>query len=429
MRFVLLAVLCGLSFTSHAEFSGRLRAEGQYFADPQEGEVSREENSLEIQLEEHASLSDSWRVRVEPRLRLSSVPRISDNSIDGDLRDSLTEKKFGSFLRVQAGSFIKTWEGTDGLNPMDIATVRSYRDPLNSENIGSAGLALGGSILESLSWDVLYVPWQTPARLPGNNSPWWPQRTALPLEVDNTQLLVPDSPQYQVMHHETLNRALNDNFGGRLQLHRDQWDFSAAYFQGAAQIPIFQPIVSGNLIQTSPKFIVSMTNPILIRPIEYRRETVAAAAVYTRQSWIFRLAGRYEQPRGDDELVPGWHDQMVGGVERTLTVGNQMLVLLAQMSYEDKAKVTQSVLDSPDPFERALLLGMRLPYSDDLLFYLSGLIDLHKNSSLARFNVQKKIGGHWSVDGTFEWIRGGVDSLLGQWKNQSRGLVGARYQF
>ena len=430
MRIPVIILLMVLSASSHAEFSGRLKGEEEVFLQHQTSPVPQAETSLQIELEEHQVFWDSWKIKAEPRVRLSSAPRMTDSPIDGDLRDTLIEKKFSSYLHVQAGSFIKAWEGTDGLNPMDIASVRNYRDPVSADSIGSVGVALGGSFSEHFTWDALYVPWQTPTRLPGSNSPWWPRQTSLPLEANNAQLLLPTGgPQINVDHHETLNRALNDNIGGRAQFHGGSWDISAAMFEGAAQIPIFQPIINGDLIATVPKQIIRMSNPVEIRPIEYRRRTYAGSMVNNQQSWIFRLAGRYDQPIGNTPLLPGWSDQVVAGVEKTFNIHSQTVVLVTEFAYEDQAAASETILSSQDPFRRAILMGVRLPYSDDLLFYASGLMDVQKSSSIARINVQKKFGGHWSVEGTGEWIRGNDDSLLGLWKNQSRVIAGGTFQF
>ncbi|MGZ3723779.1 MAG: hypothetical protein ACXVA9_12640 [Bdellovibrionales bacterium] len=430
MRFFLLALglWAAAPLTVHAEFSGRIRGEEQYFIEKQYGSASQAESSVQVELEEKQALGETWKFRLEPRVRFSTLTHPVDVPTDGDFRDTFAEKNFG-FMRVQAGSFIKAWEGTDGLNPMDIASVHSLRDPLNAESIGSVGLAAIANVSESVSVDALYVPWQTPVRLPGNNSPWWPQRTSLPLESGKMKLLVPDAPEYDVPHHDSLNNALKDNYGARVQVHYSSWDFSVGAFEGAAQIPIFQPIISGNAIQTSPKLIVQMNNPIVVQPIEYRRRTISTSVVKTEQSWIFRLAARYDKPMGDDSRLPGHSEQAVAGVEKTFSVSNQTMIALVQFAYERKADVAQSVLNTPDPFERAILLGLRLPYSDDLLFFVSGLMDVKKSSSLARFNVQKKLGGHFSVDGTVEWIRGSEETLLGQWKTQSRAFLMGTYQF
>lgn len=427
-RTISLITACGFCSLLRAEVAGQIRLEEQAFVEKQPQLVERSETGLSLELQEREQLSDNWKFKFEPRLRLSSTRNMTDTPIDGDFRDSLLERKLGS-TRWQAGSFIKAWEGTDGVNPMDIATVRNFRDPVAAESIGSVGLAGAGSLGANVSWDVLYVPWQTPARLPGNNSPWWPRRTDLPLGNKDTQLLVSDAPTFEVLHHESRNQALVDNYGGRMQIHYEAWDFSAAMFEGAAQIPLFRPIISGDLIATSPKTIIRMTNPIGIRPIEYRRRTYAVGIVSTQQSWIFRLAGRYDQPIGDDPVIPGWSEQLVGGVEKTLTIRNQAVIISAQYTFENRAPANEGLLIMPDPFERSLLLGIRLPFSDELVLFVGGLVDVRYDSSVARINLQKKLTGRWSVDTTAEWIRGSSDTLLGQWKDKSRLMIAGVFRF
>src|SRR5262249_24227953 len=143
-------------------------------------------------------------------------------------------------------------------------------------------------------------------------------------------------------------------------------------------------------------------NPIEIVPIDYRRRTAAGAMVWTAQSWIFRLAGRYDQPFDGDTFLPGWSDQIVGSIEKTLSFMGQPVILSLGYAYEDGAFQDQTPLSAADPFHRAVLAGVRLPLSDDLVVFAGGLVDTYKVSSFknmnlssyTHLNVQKKFLSH-----------------------------------
>lgn len=380
-----------------------------------------------MEFEEAQDFSEHWDFHLEPHLRLSTVPHIADTALDGDLRDTYIENKNGSF-HMQAGSFIKVWEGTDGLNPMDLAAMKNLRDPFSGEVLGSWGLAMNGGD-GFFTWDTLYVPYQTPSRLPGESAPWWPRHTDLPLEAENEQLLLSSDPQYQLMSRDSLNNALKDNYGGRVQLHGDGWDFSLAYFEGAAQVPLLRPYIQGVLVEIDPKTIVQMVNPIQIQPVDYRRRSVAAGMVYTKDSWVFRAATRHEQPLGDDPLLPSWWDESVIGAEKTLTMGEQNPILSLLYSFEKRPDETQSVLASPDPFESSLMAGCRWPITDQWLAYWMGLWDLKYGSYFQRLTLQRKVGDRWTLEAGGDWYYGAPDTLLGLWKEQSRAHVAALVNF
>lgn len=412
------------------ESSGRLRLDEDLFLHSQKDPVEQTNSNLTFEYEYKKSLSENWRVLFEPRIHASSDPKIVNTNFDGDFRDSLVETKRGN-VHLQAGSFIKEWEGTDGTNPMDIATMKSYKDPMNSESLGSWGISASGSnSSSSFNWEVFYVPSQTQPRLPGDNSPWLPRSTTLPLAADNEELLIPNNPEYQILSPKELNSAMENNYGGRLQFHGESWDLSLAGFEGASQTPILQPIIQGQLVQISPKTIVQMDNPIQIQTINYRRRTVAAAITSTHDSWVYRLAGKHEQPLGDSPLLPSWTDQVVGGVEKTVTLGGQNVIFSVLYSYETESSAIQpGIIPNPDPFWRSFLLGMRYPLRDDLVLFVGGVKSTLNSSFLARLNLHKNLGAHWGLEANLDWNQGPADSLFGVWQDQSRLRLSTVYQF
>jgi len=359
--------------------------------------------------------------------------------IDGDLRDTLVEGKFGSF-HVQAGTFIRAWEGTDGLNPMDIATMKNLRDPLNIEPLSSPGITLAGGE-GFFTCEALYVPKQTPSRLPGTTSPFWPRTNNLPLEKDSVQLLMPDQPAYEFLSRETLTKAMDHNYGLRLQLHGQKWDFSVAGFEGAAQVPLLEPVISGDLVETDPKTVIQMNNPIQIRAIDYRRRTVSGLLVYTFDSWILRLASRHDQPMGvnDDlndwssgqtqkQLLPTWSDQSIVGLEHSTTIGDQTVILVAQYAYGVTPQ-SSGLLSVQDLFANAFLYGARWPLNDLTTVNFFGFYESTHHSTYNRLLLQRKISDPSLIEFSIDLLRGSTDSLLGILKDQSQAKLAYLFQF
>lgn len=424
------------SFSAHAEISGRVHFEEDNFYSSQVEPIDNFQDTLTFELESKNKLSDSIRVLIEPRLVLSTTNNLIDAPLDYNTRDTLIEFKFENF-HIQIGSFIKQWEGTDGFNPMDIATVKNYRDPFATESLGSAGINFFGGE-KSFTYDAFFVPWQTPVRLPGDHSRWLPRKTPFPLVSGQNSLLVPSEPVIQMQDHEISNDALKNNFGGRIQFHGESWDFSLAAFQGSAQLPILKAHIAGDLVMTLPdgSNVIQIRNPILIQPLEYLRRTFAAGYVSTlSDTWVFRVAGRYDQPVEDhhfgsvDPLLPGPSDQFVGGFEKTLTINSQTVMISLQYSYAKILDPPTGVLNITDPFQNAILYGMRFPIREDFILYFMGLWSHQIGATYNRLRLDKKLADAVTLELGLDLIRGPSDNLLGIWAAESRGSLGLGYQF
>ena len=437
--FFLLLLTLEIPFSSaQADVAGRIRLEDMSYFKSQSPPVQQNEVSSTLELETKNNISENWRFRFEPKVRVTTADHTASVPVDGDFRDTQVEGKTGS-LHVQVGSFIKNWEGTDGLNPMDIVTMKNLRDPLNSENLGSWGIAISGG--EGLfTWDLIYVPWQTESRLPGEKSAWLPRSTNLPLEKDNTIILLPKQPEYALMDRQNKGGALANNYGGRAQLHGESWDFSLGLFEGAAQIPALDPNVNldatlngGSYIKDGKTYLQA-TSPIGIGAVDYRRRTVALGLVYSHESWIFRVAGRHDETTDDSikedlkHILPTWSEQSVAGVEKTITIGEQNVIFSLQGAYGNRPD-SSGAASAADLFQRAILYGVRWPWSDTLLISYAGFVDTRTQASLNHLSFQKKITDPSTVEFSVDRINGPDDTLLGIWADQSRASLAYIYQF
>ncbi len=423
----LILLLFELSSLAQADFSGRAHLQFENYLGPQVSPIKSDQQNLTLEIESKHSFSENFQIRFEPQLKISIAEKLVDVSLDYNLRDSQIEANF-SALHFQIGSFIKAWEGPDGYNPMDIATMKSYRNPFAPENLGSLGISLAGGESQ-VTWETQFIPWQTAPRLPGENSRWLPRKTSLPLSDGSTSVLAPENPEFQIATHQSLNEALRNNFGGRIQFHGKAWDLSLAAFVGAAQLPVSKVALKGDLIQIDPP-IIQLNNPIQLQPVDYRRRTLALGIVSSAQeTWIYRLAGRHDQPLGDDVVLPTWTEQFVGSMEKSLEIFQQMAVLSLGYSYGRSPQLPSGPLTIQDPFQASLLYGARLPIGDNLLLVYSGLWEHRHNAAFNRLKAERKISEHFILDFSLDQIQGPANSLFGFWTNQSRASLGLLLQF
>ena len=422
--FIFLSIFVSPAYAS----SGRIKLRENVYLNEQPSPVPQSDSEVILQYESKTPLSNNWLFQFQPDLRMFEAPQPNAFAADFNGRNTYLKERTND-LYVEFGSFIKEWEGTDGINPMDIATVKTYRDPINTESLGSWGVAVKSRGSTAWSWEFLYVPWQTSAIMPLSYSGWWPRTTTLPLSLNNESVLLPGEVTYAIDSPQILNHADENNFGARLQFHGESWDAALAGFQGQSQIPVFRPTLSGNLIETSPSTVLQLTDPVHMQPVEYLRQTVSALFVYNQNPWIYRISGRYDQPIGSDPLLPGWSDQFVAGIERTVVVHDKTVILSLQYAAGVMPYYPNSFLNLSDPFENALTWAIRYPLSDNILLIYSGLNDFQFHSYYDELKVQDSIGEHLSLSLAAEKIGGPANSLFGMWQNQSCGNLTATYGF
>ena len=433
-----LGLIPGFAF---AETGGSARFEARDFYEGQVGPVQHYEDLLTLNFDGKYNLYENARVVVGPQVKLTSSPGLNDapghigkwslkdsTFASANFRDTYFEQRVGE-AHFQIGSMIKAWEGPDGYNPMDIATVKDFSDPLSPENLGSIGISASGGI-EKFSWDAVYIPRQSQVRLPGERSRWLPRHPNLSLGSEDGQLLLPAQPQYIEDRHQILNAALDNNFGARLQYHLTSWDFSGAYFEGAAQVPGLAPTISGDAIAVGPPILIQATNPIEIQAVEYRRRTLAFGIVASGvESWIFRLAGRYDIPVGSNAAVPHDTSQFVGSAEKTATLMGQTVIASLGYAFGQKFETHSGDFTILDPFSSAWMFGMRWPFTETLTLQAYGLWSPAAQSVYYNIHLDKKITDHWTVDGGMQWMDGPGNSPMGIWADQDRASAAATYLF
>jgi hypothetical protein len=396
--------------------SGRVSVEQIQFESRQPSPVENSEARAEIEYNRRWSFGDAISFRFHPFFYGNTSDESWERSATADPRELFVEYSLET-IYVRAGYETLKFEGTDGLNPMDIASVKDLGDPLASQTRASGGVHAGYSG-ENLDFEVMYIPRQTESSLPGEKSPWWPRRISLPLRTEDVEARLPDRVEYSVLPRREENDAMSNNVAARLQYRSRFGDLAIAGFEGASETPALHPILNSTLISANP-LVILLLSPVRIVPIDYRRRTGAALYSIPFGSWIFRIASRHDQPLGESTNVPSWSGHTVAGLEKTWEIGSNSVTTILQGSWLHKP--TGSGLASlQDVFDQAVLVGLRYPIGESFTLMGSGFSNTKDGAWMAQGSLARRWENGWTVEGSYLGLEGPSGTLLESFSQNDR---------
>lgn len=408
------------------------------FANAMPGQTDRDVGSNQLGAEGNADFNYTFKnqlkLRFQPWLKIDSLNKSAEekNQFEAlELNLAWKEKS----TQAKAGLSSINWEGTDFLNPMDLANAKNYRDPLNISNRSSAMLAVSS---QSQRWgiDAVYIPWKSADLLPGTKSPWLPRYLALPTENQDTQFIIPDQVRYDLRPYQSLNSALKDNAALRLRYQGDQWDFAVAGATEASSPALLHPIAKATII-VAPAKVLQLQNPIVLQPVYYKQRTIAFAFTKSWETWILRASGRHSQPISDNTTlnvitetgsqninitVPSWSQFGVIELEKHFTLGDEDLTLITEYA-ESKKPSSSGVSSFSSALQNVYLIGLRWPFKETWSMSAAIFQDYKTKANYAHGNLSKSWNDNWSSDLSVDLFSGGSESLLGVYdKNDQIGL-------
>lgn len=323
----------------------------------------------------------------------------------------------------QLGYGVTEWEGTDFINPMDFVSPKNYQDPLNPFKISHLNLAVSGQI-DDFSYDLVYIPRQEVARLPGENSLWWPREYSVPSLENDTVLLLPSDVKYQINDPEFQKSARDNNLALRLQYLGESRDLTLAFYEGMAVMPKLKPILTVVPIEVSPKTIYLLESPIEVQPSYYRHRVMAFAYVQTIKDVILRLSANHSQPIFEGKNSDPWRQLGVLSIEKNFP----KITFLVQAVASKRPDSTEVSLVS-SLLDKSLMAGFRWPINDKLLW------------SVAAFQEQTGFSYYFKSDLKYLWtdnlhqfftidsLEGEKSSLLGAFSKNDRVSLKLTYLF
>jgi len=401
--------------------STKVTMESQNFLTKPPVPVEQGELLLKAELEHRFKPTSVFSFQFHPYIEVSSLPDSRSQQVLFDPREIYGEAYFfNNFIRV--GYMTLKWEGTDGVNPMDIATMKNWSDPIASQTLASAGVQIG----RSADWydvEAAWIPDQTQSTLPGVKSAWLPRRLSFPLRSDDIELKLPENIEYRYGDRRELDDASLNAYASRIQIRGDIGDAAVGFYEGMADTPILKPTLNVTPIDVTPgKQIYRLLSPAEITPIDFRVRTVSGLVSTTLGDWIFRIAARYDQPLGDHKELSSWSQATVAGVERTFLIGSNALTGVLQWSMVHHPEGV-GLLSIADIFDKSVLYGLRVPMGESWLVFVSGFYSTIDQSTYEKIEIGYRFNDHWRIDAGVELIDGPGESLLGIYGQNDRATI------
>lgn len=419
LLFVVTACSPFLAFAGEFSGTARITIRDARFLQAPPYPVENDEVSFTTDYDRRFDLSKKISFQFHPYLYGTTLKDRRQQQVVFDPRSFYlnVEPKFG-WLKV--GFLTMKWEGTDGLNPMDIASMKDWSDPLMSETRASGAVAIGKSG-DSYDFELAYIPLQTLWLLPGTKSPWLPRRFNFPLRASNFDVRLPDRIEYQFTDPLELNEPRRNNFASRLQVRGGFGDLALAYYEGLADSPAIEPTLDATLVNGAPNAI-QLISPATLTAVAYRVRTVAGFASHAFGQWIFRASSRYDQPIGSDSRLPEWSQNTVAGFERGFEIGANTWTAILQGAWV-RAPEGASLLTVKDVFNQTVLFGLRAPMGETWTAMISGFKTTKDSSYYAKAELGYRFSDHWRTDGSIELLDGPSTTLLGVFGANNRAMI------
>lgn len=415
-----------LPFSVFGEARGYIAAESRSFFSEQPDPVEQHELRLLAEYDNTFSAENYFSLKVHPFFQVSTLPKAWGSDYIADPRELYVAAEVES-IYLRGGYFTLVYEGTDGINPMDIASMKYWGDVTNPIPKASAGLHTGytGNLFE---FEAAYIPNQSPSTLPGEESAWYPRRVRFPLRSEDVEVRLPSQVEYDVRDRQDIDHAFLHNYTARAQIRTDYGDAAAAFFEGAADTPLIVPTLNVIPIQVSPKQIYQLQSPVILTPKHYRRRTVAGLVTIPVGEWIFRAATRYDQPLGSAKSLTTYSGQSVAGVERSFTISDDLVTFILQGAVVN-APESRSLISIQELLDKSVLLAMRWPINDYWTTQLSALGSGSDKSAFYTAQVTRTFQTNWSAKLLLEILAGPPQSVLGLFDKNDRVSLELRRSF
>lgn len=403
------------------------KIEGTYFPEIYGEDTNQDLYKLELDPIYNWKYLDSWRLFLKPTFIANPNNKSAEERNFFDVTEGYVRYQ-GDSLSIQAGNNIFSWGVTDGYNPLDVVNSRQYFDPLHSKKLGALSLVLSQT-LDIWDYELIYIPHNQGATLPGTESRWLPRKIFVPQTTDNDLVLIlPEILRYDYSSRKNLDEALENNAAIRIQRHGSFLDLGLSYYEGVASFPLVQPVVSGDIVQISPKTVIRVDPDILLNTKNYRIRQGGLSLVTSQWDFLFKYVTSYSQSLGKDALLPGWTLENVLGLEKTFSLGESgTLIGILQHSYISSERKNDSNLSVTEIFRRAWMLGGKMTWKEVWNFSLLGLYDDVRSSHFIEGSLGRRFFDLWIATFTASSIQGDADTPLGVYeKNDSYSLSVSR---
>ncbi len=417
------------TFLSSVSYSGDFQGSVSGFASAMPQQKSNTANNQSQGFETQLSLKHNFTKKTNLKIQTWTKSDFGEhdkyNAHQAEIQEFSLEQRLPK-QKIKLGISTLNWESTDGLNPMDGLNVKNFTDPLNIQNRGNAGFFYTFEE-ENFTADFAYIPQQLDPRLPGRSSPWLPRKIKIPTLDNNTTLLLPNDPNYDVHNYIKINNPDRNNYAIRFKYKFDIAEVSIAGFEAMAT-PQLQPIINVTPIQVSPNEIYQLNSPIRVQPLLYKNRIAAASVNIPFTSWLLKFAGQYSQPMTDDSRIPSWSSYGILGIEKNISWGDDFITLILQATSSKQAK-SNTISTLITALEKSYMLGMRFPVSEKTT--LGGFLFQEEKykSNYFKIILKQALNENFNLQLIGDVFTGSDESILGLYRDNSQGKILAQYNF
>ncbi len=357
-----------------------------------------------------SKLGEQWQTQIE---FIGEKDFADTNASIGEIRNLYGEWK-NQYVTARLGWQTIDWEGTDIFNPADVINSKNYTRPMTPISRASPTLRVSAE-LNSFEWDMILIPRKSGNAYPNNKNYWLPRNKRILVDSGNTEIIIPDSIDYELRPPIILSEANKDNFGTRLNYRGLSLDIGLFYFEGANTSGTL--ILEGVPQEVFPKSSILLTSPIAVTPIEYKQKTYGLTVTKPfLDSWILRLSGAYTQPLAVDERVPKPQDTAVVAFEKSSTIFKKSVITSLAVYRIRKSDINQVTL-LRSVFANALSFSGRLEVSEESSWLWAFVFDLLGKSNLSHLEWSYRINNLISIGASTDQFEGPPETLIGSYSN------------
>lgn len=398
---------------SHFDISGRIQYDQLSYFDQVSGKInSRNEGLFRLGIQSVKGAAIRWKAVTELREDLS------DNQRNRMWIDELWVKQtFGQF-DLTIGKQLITWGTTDGINPVNNINPIDYSDLLDTEDerIGVYGLR-GQFFLANFDLDLFWSPIPVTGKMPGTNSRWFPSAAMMGLP----EYLVQSGIQTSVIDQLPEPRLSDGEVSIRFRAPLSGCDLALSYFNGYDHLPDYQIDVAG--LAASPQQLI--LNAI------YRRQQVAGAelAVSLPAGIGFRGESAVFVPDQDTPSCDRYL-QTVVGLDKSFSLGNRSLMLIAQYIYDYNLEGNEyAKYDVRHLFKNSLMGRLGLDLNNGMNFRITGICNLGSREYYLQPELEYSTPGSWQFLIRADLLEGPAESFFGSYSNNDRLQCKVVYRF
>ncbi len=422
--FLLFAIL--QTHAADFEWSGELRGEGHAYADELTSPTRQYDGILQSIMDFDVKFNRRSRLHFKPNLRSNLSTQQHPENLFLNLQEAYWEIKLEA-LKIKMGSNTHHWGVLDGYSTMDVTNGRVLFNPLSSEKRGAPGVQLS-SEFGSLQVQALYIPWQARTIFPSTDSRWLPREVLVNASTTDQTILLPSSFRYYYPGYQELQKALENNFGLKLDYRYNDFDTSVMFFEGTSITPQTRILFAADVVSINPD-VLQARSDIGIIPVYFKQRTVGSSLTWTQDSFVLKLESTYADSISDDPIIPPWSWQNGIGLEIpwTLTDTTSATILLQTYYGENEDALDNMMSSSTRLFDRSVLLGLRVSFSTETNCTASFLYNYRDESSYARLQAETKWSQNWKSSLTLDALQGDGSTLLGTYNKNDRAIISLAY--